>query len=88
VIAAFRPVIERNSASASVCWAKSWEYLSYHADLSEGLARALRARAAGDADKARELWAEVADLAQRNEMALQPVLDVLEFNRTLGRAFR
>jgi hypothetical protein len=87
-IEAFRPVIERNLATDNACHAKSWEYLTHHADLSEGLARALQARAEGRGDEARRLWSEVTDLAQRNEMVLHHVLDVHEFDRTLGRVFR
>ena len=88
VIDAFGPCIERNMQLENACRAKSWEYLAYHADISKALARALQARARGDDDEAHRLWHEVVDLVQRNEMALQPVLDVFEFNRTLGRVFR
>jgi hypothetical protein len=88
VIGAFRPVIERNRAARELCWAKSWEYLAYHADLIALLASAFEARATGEQEEARRLWAQAADFAQRNEDALQPALDVFEFVHTLQRKFR
>ena len=86
-INAFRPVIERNMRASEACWAQSWTYLSYHTTLATLLAAAFQARAEGRLGQARERWNEAADFVQRNEDALQPVLDVFEFVRTLGRLF-
>ena len=86
-VKAFEPVIERNLRSGEACWTKSWTYLSYHATIATMLALAFQARAEGRAEQARDRWNEVADFAQRNEDTLQPVLDVFEFVRTLGRLF-
>jgi hypothetical protein len=88
LIDGFRPIIERNRTSSEPCHAKSWEYLGYHADLTRLLAMAFEARAWGQPESARRLWAQAAEFAQRNEDALQPVLDVFEFVRTLERKFR
>ena len=87
VVDEFRPIIERNRASSDPTRAKSWEYLAFHADVVKRLALALRARANSDMVKARIHWADVVDYVQRNEDALQPVLDVYLFVATLGRLF-
>ncbi len=87
VVDAFWPTIARNRVSDDATRAKSWEHLAHHADVAKGLALALEARAKGDADQASTLWGEVADYVQRNEDALQPVLDVYLFVATMGRLF-
>ena len=66
-IEAFGPIIERNLASEEPCWAQSWAYLSYHAQMATMLARALEARAAGRAEQARERW-----MARRVFVAARP----------------
>ena len=88
VIAAFRPVIERNLSAADACHAKSWAYLAAHADLATLLALAFKARAEGHLEEARHQWERTADLAWRSEDALQPVFDTFVFTLTLGSRFR
>jgi hypothetical protein len=87
VIDAFKPVIERNLQIKDGCWAKSWEYLSFHSEIARSLALAFKARAEGKRSLARAHWEAASDFVQRNEDALQPVLDVFEFIRTLGHLF-
>jgi hypothetical protein len=88
VVDAFQPIIERNLAATDRCWAKSWEYLTYHSEVARLLALAFKARAEGDRDSARAFWERASDYVQRSEDALQPVLDVFEFVHTLGHQFR
>jgi hypothetical protein len=52
------------------------------------LALAFQARAEGNRDAARARWETLADWVQRNEDAVQPVLDVFEFVHTLERQFK
>jgi len=88
VVSEFRPVIERNRTSNDACRARSWEILAYHADIAMALSKALKARTEGDAASASTLWDQVEDMVQKSEDELQPVLDVFEFVRTLGRKFK
>jgi hypothetical protein len=87
VIRDFAPVIERNLKAADPCTAKSWEYLAYHAEIATLLAQAWQAKAENKPAQAHEIWERASEWAQINEDALQPVLDVYEFTRTLGRQF-
>ncbi len=87
VIDGFQPVIARNLDLEDDCHARSWEILSHHAEIAKGLAAALAARAEGELEEARERWEAVKRRVQENEDDLQPVLDVFEFVRTLGRLF-
>jgi hypothetical protein len=87
VIDAFQPVIERNRGTENACRAQSWKYLALFAQVARTLALAFVARAEGNRDTARGRWEELADWVQRNEDAVQPVLDVYEFVHTLERQF-
>jgi hypothetical protein len=52
------------------------------------LALAFKARAEGNRNTAHARWEELADFVQRNEDAVQPVLDVFEFVHALERQFK
>jgi hypothetical protein len=88
VIDAFQPVIERNQKTQNACQAQSWVYLGLYAKIARMLALAFKVRAEGHRDAARAQWEALADYVQRNEEAVQPVLDVFEFVHTLERQFK
>ncbi len=75
----FRPVIHRNLSAEDPCWATSWRYLAYHAELVPLLAQALEARARGDQEQALAWWAKAKAWAQDHEDAAQSVFDLFEF---------
>jgi len=86
MVQSFRPIIERKVAAATEsCRATSWRYLQIHAELCIRLAGALEARARGDKEGSLALWQGVEEWVQKNEMAIQPALDVFEFINTLRR---
>jgi hypothetical protein len=62
---------------------KSWEYLAAYLDLCELLADALSANYA-QADDARDKAWEVIHWARAHERELQPVMDLFEFQHTIG----
>jgi hypothetical protein len=78
-ITAFRPVIRRNLKNTDPCRARSWEILAYHAEVAEGLARALLARAKGEPAQAYQQWVQVRSYVQQHEEDFHPELDVFEF---------
>ncbi len=84
LVEGFRPVIERNTGYTEPCQALSWRYLGYHAEYCILLAKVLEARASGDRAAMEAAWGECTRFLQANEDALQPVLDVLILQRTLG----
>jgi hypothetical protein len=84
---ALQPVIERNEGQKDACRAQSWEYLALFVEMARMLALAFKARAEGNRSAARAQWEALADFVQRNEDAVQPVLDVFEFVHTLERQF-
>ena len=88
VIDAFQPLVEKNLEQEDACRAQSWAYLALFGEVARMLALALKARAEGDRDAARARWKALADFVQRNEDAVQPVLDVYEFVHTLERQFK
>ena len=87
VVEAFRPVIERNASSKNPCWAKSWEYLRYHAEICAMLSNALEARARGNMESAAQEWERAKRYVQESEPVLHPVLDVWNFVNVHGRKF-
>ena len=62
---------------------RSWEYLAAFLDLCELLADAFSARYAGAADAPERAW-KVFHWARAHERDLQPVMDLFEFQHTLG----
>lgn len=83
----FRMIIARNLGNSNECRAKSWLYLSHHADLCLPLAAAYRERALGNAGPAREHWEKVTQIVRERENILHPVLDVYQFISTLDGRF-
>ena len=80
----FREIIDSNVKNANNnCYASSWNYLKYHADLCTLLALALEARALENNEKAVAIWKLAEKYAQEHEDILQTVLDVFLYIRTL-----
>lgn len=88
VIEEFRPIIEKNANLTNRCQAASWNYLRHHADICRYLAGALEARARGSWDTAFQWWERLKAMAWEREDALNQVLDVWLFIRTLEPKFR
>jgi hypothetical protein len=84
----FMPTIERNIAGASACWARSWLYLRYHAQIVTSLASALRARAQGHATAAQSEWEALKQRVWQMEDELHAVLDVYLFTRVYDGVFK
>jgi hypothetical protein len=80
VIDAFRPVIDRNGALDNPCWAASWRYLGYHAEITRLFTRAMAARAHGREEEAIRLFEETHLLACKHEDEVFPVLDTWLFS--------
>ncbi len=77
LISEFEKVIESNlMCTENGNLRKSWEYLSYHAQIIKKLAHAMSCRARGaDADEKRRLFVEVSDFVNKLEPKLHHVLD-------------
>jgi hypothetical protein len=75
VIKDFGPVIERNMGIGNKCWAKSWDYLNYHATFCEMLAKAYHAVAEDRHEDSAAAWKQVVEFTTKNHDALHPVLD-------------
>lgn len=86
-IRAFQPVIEKNCSLSEPSWARSWQYLRHHAEITSALAQSLAAKASGDAEQAQALWAKTLELVWRKEPEIHPVLDCWLFANTLRRKF-
>jgi hypothetical protein len=74
---------EEGQRSPTPAVARSWQYLSAFLDLCPLLAAALRAHHLGAGDAIERAW-EVFHWVRERERDLQPVLDVFEFQNTLG----
>lgn len=83
----FAPTVQHNLALENVCWAKSWSYLAYHAQMCRMFAAALEARARGNQSVAADRWEELRNYVWREEMQIHPVLDVFEFVTVLSGLF-
>jgi hypothetical protein len=87
VIDTFLPTIARNIDSATACWARSWQYLRYHAEITRSLAGALRERAQGNLTSAQQEWNALRQRVWEQEDELHPVLDVYLFTRVYDGIF-
>ena len=87
LVAAFKPVIDRNLSARDTAVALSWRYLSDHSQMVIMLADALKARAGGDMQAARTYWRQLERYAYALEDQIQPALDVHDFTRSLARLF-
>ncbi len=85
LVADLGPALERGLADCNPARAASWRYLALHGEFVRLYADAVAARLAeSDAEeKARALF----QWAREHELELQPLLDVFEFQRTLGPLF-
>lgn len=88
LVAAFRPVLERNADHLDPCRAASWAYLSQHAEIVVALAQALEARARGQAGEAAQRWSQLRQMVWQREDTLHSVLDVWLFTRVMDRSFK
>lgn len=88
IISAFRPVIERNIALPSRVQARSWQYLSFHADACLLLLHALEAQFTSGADAAAPHWRELERLVIERERDMNPVFDVFLFLLSIRRKYR
>lgn len=70
------PVVKVNLYQEDECLARSWGYLYYHTRLVALLVHALGAEIGGESVRVSDAWEEVRRFLERNEDALQPVLDV------------
>ncbi len=74
-IAAFQPVIERNLQKGGAC-RKEWEILQFHSAYVSLMAEAVKEMEMGEIEQAKAHAAQLFDLVNQNELALQAVLDV------------
>jgi len=81
--AAMRPHVAAGIADPVPAVCRSWEYLAAFLDLCELLADAFSAHFAGAADAQDKAW-EVFNWARAHERDLQPVMDLHQFQNTLG----
>ena len=82
-----RPTIEQECRTAVRCQAVSWKYLDAHAEFADLFAQALEARFAGRDDLAKDQCHKLFEWTRANELRLQPVFDVLEFQLTVAPLF-
>jgi hypothetical protein len=87
-VAAFEPVLREHAQQADWPRAASWRYLAAHARWSALMAAACAAKAAGDAEAARNRWEEALDGAWRLEPDLHPVCDPYTMRNTMAQQFR
>ena len=87
LVDSFMPTIERNSASETRCWSRSWQYLRHHAEIAAALAGALRERALGNREAALLAWNALRQRAWELEDELHAVLDVYLFTGVYDRLF-
>lgn len=80
MVEAFIPVIDRHLTLEEPCWAASWRHLRGHADITIALSRAFLARARGDFEEGKRLFAETAEVMRRREDTLFPALDTWLFS--------
>lgn len=83
----FKKIIYENINNSCGSAKKSWEYLSYHAEMCEMLSKALMKKALGADAEAKEIWIQIADYVCLHESVLNEVLDVYEFILIMGRVF-
>ena len=81
--AAMRPQVAAGVQGPVPAVRCSWEYMAAFLDLCDLLADAFSARFARDADAQEKAW-EVFRWARAHERALQPVMDLFEFQNTMG----
>jgi hypothetical protein len=78
------PAVEKGLASPNPCHAASWGYLQAHTELVQLLAAALAAKYHDQPEEAKALGRKMFDWARQNELRLQSVFDVFEFQLTIG----
>jgi hypothetical protein len=83
----FSPFIERNLHLPEPCQARSWFYLSIHAELMRRFLRLLSDRARENRLEAAQQWEEIKAYVQGREDEVQPALDVYAFVSALEKAF-
>jgi hypothetical protein len=88
VVNRFKPVIDGNMQNKNGCIALSWSYLKYHADICYLLALGMHANSCGNKEMVDLFWDTIERYVQKNEMALQPVLDVFEFIKVMKDKFK
>ncbi len=88
VIDAFRPVIERNLMLPRSVQARSWEYLSFHADVCVLLSRALEAQFTAGGDAAAPHWHQLERLVTTAECDMNQVFDVFLFLLSIRRKYQ
>ena len=82
VIADFAPVIERNAAIQN-CYQEAWELLKAHLEYVTMFVNCFELKEKGDIDGCRKQAYELLDYVNRNELALQKVLDGENIERVL-----
>jgi hypothetical protein len=83
LLAAFRPVIERNIAVGDAVKALSWKLVRFHAGLHDLWAKHGIHRAAGEGTLQQQAWHESVLFARAAEEDLQPWLEPMRFQQAL-----
>lgn len=81
LLAKIRPVIAKNEAIGPAVHRKSWFYLRHHAFIVESLAEIYGVGAAGDIERAKELYLDFHEAISAREMEIHEVFDLFLFNR-------